>query len=165
MNNPVNRLGWQQWRDPEVLLVCGFGSGFAAKAPGTFGSLTAVLIWWFGLGQLPLLLQLSAIVLLVLIGTWLTHRVQVRYQVSDPGAIVIDEFAGQWIALLFAPMTLWGMLAGFALFRLLDIWKPWPVGTLEKRVPGAFGVMVDDLAAGVMALAVLQFTLLGLSNI
>jgi phosphatidylglycerophosphatase A len=105
------------------------------------------------------------IVVLTALGTWLTHRVQARYQVSDPGAIVIDEFAGQWIALLFAPMTLWGMLAGFALFRLFDVWKPWPVGALEKGVPGAFGVMVDDLAAGILALAVLQFTILAFQNI
>ena len=165
MSNPVNRLSWQHWRDPEVVLVCGFGSGFAPKAPGTFGSLVAVLIWWFGLGQLSLALQLASIAAVIALGTWLTHRVQARYQVSDPGAIVVDEFAGQWIALLLVPMTLWGMLAGFALFRLFDIWKPWPVGALEKRVPGAFGVMVDDLAAGFMALAVLQFTLLGFAHI
>ena len=165
MSVSKGRLSWQQWRDPEVVFVCGLGSGFAPKAPGTFGSLAAVLIWWFALGHLALPLQLGAIVLVTALGTWFTHRVQARYQVSDPGAIVIDEFAGQWIALLFAPLTLWGMLAGFALFRLFDIWKPWPVGALEKGVPGAFGVMVDDLAAGAMALAVLQFTLCGFQNI
>lgn len=158
-------LSWRQWRDPEVVLVCGLGSGFAPKAPGTFGSLAAVLIWWVALGHLSLIVQLGAIVVVTALGTWITHRVQARYQVSDPGAIVIDEFAGQWIALLFAPATLWGMLAGFALFRLFDIWKPWPVGVLEKEVPGAFGVMVDDLVAGAMALAVLQFTLSGFQNI
>ena len=147
------------------MLVCGLGSGFAPKAPGTFGSLAAVLIWWVALGSLPLSTQLLVIVATTALGTWLTHRVQARYQVSDPGAIVVDEFAGQWIALLFAPMTLWGMLAGFALFRLFDVWKPWPVGALEKGVPGALGVMVDDLAAGILALAVLQFTLLAFRNI
>lgn len=148
-----------------MVLVCGLGSGFAPKAPGTSGSLAAVLIWWLVLGHLSLPMQLLAIVLVTALGTWLTHRVQARYQVSDPGVIVIDEFAGQWIALLLAPLTLWGMLAGFVLFRLFDIWKPWPVGALERSVPGAFGVMVDDLAAGAMALAVLQFTLSGLQNI
>jgi phosphatidylglycerophosphatase A len=159
------KLSWRQWRDPEVFLVCGLGSGFAPRAPGTFGSLAAVLIWWVALGSLPLWMQLLVILVLTALGTWLTHRVQARYRVSDPGAIVVDEFAGQWIALLFAPMTLWGMLAGFALFRLFDVWKPWPVGALEKGVPGAFGVMVDDLAAGILALAVLQFTILAFQNI
>ena len=165
MSETKGKLSWAHWRDPEVLLVCGLGSGFAPKAPGTFGSLAAVLIWWFALGNLSLPVQLLVIAAVTALGTWLTHRVQARYRVSDPGAIVVDEFAGQWIALLFAPMTLWGMLAGFVLFRLFDIWKPWPVGTLEKGVPGAFGVMVDDLAAGLLALAVLQFTLLAFQNI
>ena len=160
MSEQKGRLSWTQWRDPEVLLVCGLGSGFAPRAPGTFGSLTAVLIWWFVLGHASLLLQLLTILVVTGLGTWLTARVQSRYQVNDPGAIVIDEFAGQWIALLLAPMSIWAMLGGFALFRLFDIWKPWPVGALEKSVPGAFGVMVDDLAAGVLALAVLQCMLL-----
>lgn len=158
-------LGWRQWRDPEVLLVCGLGSGFAPKAPGTAGSLAAVLIWWLLLGEQPIAVQLSAVVLVTLLGTWLTGRVQARYRVNDPGAIVIDEFAGQWIALLAAPVTAWGMLAAFGLFRLFDICKPWPVGALERGVAGPFGVMADDLAAGVMALAVLQFTLQGFQHI
>lgn len=147
------------------MLVCGLGSGFVPKAPGTVGSLAAVAIWWFLLADTSLVIQLVAIVAVTALGTWLTGRVQARYRVNDPGAIVIDEFAGQWIALLFAPLTPLGMLAGFALFRLFDIWKPWPVGALERGVPGPFGVMVDDLAAGLMALAVLQFTLLSLQNI
>lgn len=158
-------IGWRQWRDPEVLLVCGFGSGFSPKAPGTVGSLAAVALWWFVVAPLPLPLQLAVIALVTALGTWLVRRVQHRYGVTDPSAIVVDEFAGQWLALLAAPGELWPVLAAFGLFRLFDIWKPWPVGMLERRVGGAFGVMVDDLAAGLMALAVLQFTLYGLQNI
>jgi len=158
-------LGWRQWRDPEVVFVCGLGCGFAPKAPGTFGSLAAVAIWWLLLGGLPLAAQILTILAVTGLGTWLTARVQARYQVKDPGAIVIDEFAGQWIALLFAPMSVWGMFAGFVLFRLFDIWKPWPVGALERGVSGAPGVMLDDLVAGAMALAVLQFTLSSFQNI
>jgi phosphatidylglycerophosphatase A len=165
MNETPGRLDWRLWRDPEVVIVCGLGSGFVPKAPGTSGSLAAVLIWWLLLAEGPLALQVGAILGVTIIGTWLTGRVQARYQVKDPGAIVIDEFAGQWIALLFVPVTWWGLLAAFGLFRLFDIWKPWPVGALERGVKGAFGVMVDDLAAGLMALAVLQFTLLGFQNI
>jgi len=153
-------LSWRQWRDPEVLVVCGFGSGFLPKAPGTFGSAVAVALWWWSLTALDPIGQLVVIILVAALGTWLTARVQARYDVSDPGAIVIDEFAGQWLVLLAAPAELWVAVAGFALFRLFDIWKPWPVGYLERNVGGAFGVMVDDLAAGVMGLIVLQFTLL-----
>ena len=158
-------LGWRQWRDPEVVLVCGLGSGFAPKAPGTVGSLAAVVVWWFVLTPLPVWGQLAGILAVTVLGTWLTARVQRRYGVTDPSSIVVDEFAGQWLALLSAPANPWAVLAGFALFRLFDIWKPWPVGMLERRVDGAFGVMVDDLAAGLMALAVLQFTLYGIQNI
>ena len=73
-----------------------------------------------------------------------------------PGAIVIDEFAGQWIALLLAPMTLWGMLAGFALFRLFDIWKPWPIRQVEKGLGLGGGIVADDIVAGLYTLAVLH---------
>jgi phosphatidylglycerophosphatase A len=165
VNAADDRLEWRQWRDPEVLIVCGLGSGFAPIAPGTFGSLAALGLWLLLPGHLGLWWQLGFIITVTLLGTWLTGRVQARYQVKDPGAIVIDEIAGQWIALLLAPMTVWGLLAAFGLFRLFDIWKPWPVGALERGVSGAFGVMVDDLAAGLMALAVLQVTLWGLQHV
>jgi phosphatidylglycerophosphatase A len=147
-----------------VLLVCGLGSGFSPRAPGTAGSLAAVALWWFALAPLTLVQQLVVIALVTAFGTWLVGRVQRRYGVTDPSSIVVDEFAGQWIALLVSPGELWTVLAAFGLFRLFDIWKPWPVGMLERRVGGAFGVMVDDLAAGLMALAVLQFTFYGLQN-
>jgi phosphatidylglycerophosphatase A len=148
------------WRDPDVFIVCGFGSGFAPKAPGTFGSALAVLIWWLWLAPLNPVLQLAVIVLVVLVGTGLVSRVQRRLSVTDPGAIVVDEFAGQWIVLFMAPADPISVLAGFVLFRLFDIYKPWPVNWLERHVSGAFGVMVDDLAAGLMGLTVLQFTFL-----
>ena len=153
-------LSWRLWRDPEVVLVCGFGSGFSPLAPGTAGSLMAVVLWWWCLAPLGVLLQLLIVVIVSGLGVWLIERVQTRYQVKDPGAIVIDEFAGQWIVLLAAPRQWWVVLVGFCLFRLFDIAKPWPVGALERRVPGGLGVMIDDLAAGAMGLIVLQFTLL-----
>ena len=134
-------------------------NGFSPYAPGTAGSAAAVLVWWFFLAPLGLAGQLLAIAAVTALGTWLTGRVRTRYSVNDPGAIVIDEFAGQWLCLLIAPANLGAALGGFALFRLFDIWKPWPVGYLERNVGGAFGVMVDDLAAGLLGLAVLQFTL------
>ncbi len=160
----TGRLDWRTWRDPEVLLVCRLGSGYVPVAPGTAGSLAAVGLWWVLLAEQPWFVPLAAILLAAVAGTWLIGRVQRRYGVGDPGAIVIDEFAGQWLALLAAPATGWGALAGFLLFRLFDVWKPWPVGYLERRVPGAPGVMVDDLAAGLMALAVCQITFKGLAG-
>ncbi|MEM8767988.1 MAG: phosphatidylglycerophosphatase A [Pseudomonadota bacterium] len=158
-------LGWQHWRDPAVLAVCGFGTGFSPVAPGTVGSLGAVVVWWFLLKDLAWFWQLGAIAAVTILGVWLIARVNARYGVGDAGAIVIDEVAGQWIALLLAPASLLAVVLAFALFRLFDVWKPWPVGWLDRNLRGAWGVMADDLAAGGMAFAVLQFTFLILPHI
>ncbi len=136
------------------LVASGFGSGLAPVAPGTAGSLVA-------LGGAALLLQgpgwalPAAVVLSLLGGLWAIPRAGVA---GDPGWVVIDEFAGQWMALLpllAAPgPSLGGMAAGFALFRLFDIAKPGPIGWAD-RLPGAFGVMADDVLAGLAAAFVL----------
>ena len=82
-----------------------------------------------------------------------------RYQVKDAPQIVSDEFAGMWLALLGAPQTWFAVVLGFAAFRLFDVWKPWPVGWLDRNVAGAWGVMLDDLAAGLLSLGVLSLSL------
>lgn len=146
-------------RDPLQLLAFGFGSGLAPKAPGTFGSLLALALF-----PLLAMLSLPAYLLLVLVATVAgvkicTHAAN-ALGVHDDGRIVWDEFAGQWIALI--PLLLvpaWqadlsGMLwlfAGFALFRLLDISKPWPISYLDKNLHGGLGIMLDDVLAGAVA--------------
>jgi phosphatidylglycerophosphatase A len=159
-----HKLGYRDGADWQVLLVCGFGSGFAPKAPGTFGSALAVVVWWFLLAPLAPWLQLLVAVLAYVLGSVLVARVQQRYGVVDDGAIVVDEFVGQWLALLAAPAAWLPVLLGFGLFRLFDIWKPGPVRMLERRLGGAAGVMADDVLAGLMAAAVLQITLLALGG-
>lgn len=146
-------------RDPAVLIVCGLGSGFLRPAPGTWGSLAALALWWWGLAHLAWPLQLLAVGLTFALGTWLTARVGRRYGVHDDPAIVIDEFAGLWLTLLAAPSHWLAGVAGFVLFRAFDIAKPWPVGWADRRVPGALGVMLDDLIAGALALFVLQLAI------
>jgi len=153
------RLSWRDAGDPQALIVCGLGSGFVPFAPGTCGSLAALVIWWYLLAPFGLLTQLLVIAAVYALGSWLTARVQARYRVIDDGAIVIDEFVGQWLALLAIPQDLLLALAGFALFRLFDIWKPGPIRWLERRLGGAQGVMADDVLAGLFAAAVLQITL------
>lgn len=142
------------WRNPIHFLAFGFGSGAAPKAPGTFGTLAAmpfILLWQ----QLPPGGYSLVLVLSTLFGVWLCHRTAADLGVHDHGGIVWDEFVGVWIALWLAPVG-WGWLvAGFVLFRLFDIWKPWPIGWVDRKVHGGLGIMLDDILAGFMALIVL----------
>ncbi|NKJ21503.1 phosphatidylglycerophosphatase A [Dyella sp. SG609] len=136
-------------------IACGFGSGLAPKAQGTFGSLAALLPWLL-LRHLPLPLYALVIVLAFALGVWACNVAGRALGVDDHRSLVWDEFVGQWIALvpaLFAPW--WAVLAGFVLFRLFDVAKPWPIGWLDRRLKGGLGVMVDDAVAGVFAAIVL----------
>ena len=134
------------------LVATGFGTGRLPAAPGTWGSLAALPVAWLlvSAGGAPLLAAAAAVTSLV---GWWASAAYLRTSDSggDPGEVVIDEIAGQWIALLFAPHTLTAYALAFALFRLFDIWKPWPVGWADRNLPGGRGVMADDLLAGVYA--------------
>ena len=143
-------------KQPIQFLALGFGSGLAPKAPGTFGTVAAVPLFLL-LAMLTPLYYLIAIIVMSIAGIYICGKAANDVGVHDHPAIVWDEFVGYWIALWALPAT-WGwMLAGFVLFRLFDILKPWPIGWLDKRVDGGFGIMVDDVVAGVMACAVLHF--------
>ena len=148
-------------RDPLQLMAFGFGSGLAPKAPGTFGSLAAVALFPL-LALLPIPAYLAVLVAASVGGVFICGHAARALDVHDDGRIVWDEFAGQWIALLpLLPLTSWGarqfvgLAAGFALFRLFDVAKPWPISYFDRSVPGGFGIMLDDLIAGVLAAAVL----------
>jgi phosphatidylglycerophosphatase A len=142
---------------PAGWIACGFGSGLAPFAPGTAGS-AAALLPWLALRELAWPWYLIALVLAFAIGVWASALAARRLSLADPGAIVWDEFVGQWIALApllaFAHDWRW-IVAGFLLFRLFDVWKPWPVSWADRAVKGGFGVMLDDVLAGVWAALVL----------
>jgi len=144
-----------QWRNPLHLLAFGLGSGGVPKAPGTVGTLAAVPLY---LLLLPLSPALYAFVVLVMFvfGVWLCGRVSQDLGVHDHGGIVWDEWVGFLITMAWAPPGWLWVLAGFLLFRLFDIWKPWPIGWLDRRVSGGLGIMVDDVLAGIYGLVVLQ---------
>lgn len=139
---------------PDGLIAGGFGSGLSPKAPGTAGSAAAlipgVLLLHAGLPVLA-----AAIVVCTVVGIWACERTGKRLGVHDHGAIVIDEFAGLWIALVAATVSPWSIAAAFVLFRVFDILKPPPIGWLDRHIHGGAGVMVDDLVAGVFAAAAL----------
>lgn len=131
------------------LLATWFGAGLLPKAPGTWGSLAAIpfglaLTWLGG----PWLL-LAGAVAIFLAGIWAGGRYAEERGLADPGAVVIDEVAGQWIALVPALLNPWMILLAFLAFRLFDIVKPWPVGWLDRELKGGLGIMADDVLAGV----------------
>ncbi len=143
---------------PDGIVAFGFGSGLAPWAPGTFGSLAALLPYVL-LTQLPAWQYGLVVVAAFALGIWVCEKTSHRLGVHDHGGIVWDEFVGLWIALFICPFNLWAVGLGFALFRLFDIVKPWPIGWLDRNTQGGLGIMIDDVVAGAYAWAALQTVL------
>lgn len=146
---------------PAGWIASGFGSGLSPYAPGTAGSLAA-LIPWLALRELPLPAYALALALAFALGVWASNRVVARLRIADPGVVVWDEFVGQWIALaplLVQPAGWPWIVAAFVLFRLFDVWKPWPVSWADRSVDGGLGVMLDDVLAGIYAALALALAL------
>ena len=139
---------------PPCLLATWFGIGLAPVAPGSWASLSTLPIAWIVHQWLGPLWLLGAAALLFFAGWWASAMLLEKFGRDDPGEIVVDEVAGQMLTLAAAPLDLWYFAAGFVLFRLADIVKPWPVSWADRRKDG-FGVMFDDVLAGLYALAVL----------
>lgn len=123
----------------------GLGSGYIPIAPGTTGSLLALLIYF--LFPLSSVHWLSITILLFFIGVWAGSEIE-KDKGDDPGLVVIDEIVGQWLAVIFLPPTLVTLLVGFILFRIFDIYKPYPINKSQKLKAG-WGIMIDDALAGV----------------
>ncbi len=154
MSNPKDLI---KLSNPWHLLATGFGSGLAPIVPGTVGTLAAIPLYWV-LAQLPFLLYLLAIVIAAIIGVTICQKTSDDMKVHDHGSIVWDEFVGFWITMAIAPTISWQwILAGFILFRFFDMLKPWPISWLDKHVSGGFGIMIDDIVAGFMAMISLWF--------
>lgn len=145
------------WRNPVHFLAFGLGSGAVPVAPGTFGSVAALLLFWgtamFAWGWPAYLFMLLATFLL---GIWLCGRTASDIGVHDHGGIVWDEFVGLWITLFLAPAGWLWWITGFLLFRFFDVLKPWPIRWFDRRVPGGLGIMLDDVLAGLMAWIAVQ---------
>jgi phosphatidylglycerophosphatase A len=133
------------------------GSGLFPVAPGTVGTLASLFLW------LPMMLlgvtwwQMGVVVILVtLIGTVAAEKTALILGKEDPKEVVIDEVAGQGIALLFCPLAWQWFVAAFILFRIFDVLKPWPVGWADKNLHGGVGIMADDVLAGLISLGLIQ---------
>jgi phosphatidylglycerophosphatase A len=143
--------------NPAGWIAVGFGSGLSPIAPGTVGSLVALLPW-FLLREMSVWLYLAVLVAMFVVGVWACQWVVTRLHIDDPSFVVWDEFVGQWIALIplvVMPRSWLWIFVGFILFRIFDIWKPWPVSWADRNVNGGVGVMLDDLIAGIYAAAAL----------
>ena len=136
-----------------IVLATWFGIGNLPKAPGTWGSLTALPFAWLivTLGGQSLLLV--SILITFVIGCWASEIFIQREGVKDPGPVVIDEVVGQWLTLSVVTPDLLIYSLGFLMFRIFDIFKPWPIGLADRRIHGGFGVMIDDVLAGIYAAA------------
>lgn len=134
--------------DPVAWIATWFGAGLLPKAPGTWGSLAALPFAWIVHAELGQGWLAGAAVLLFAVGTWAAERYRRHAEAEDPQAVVVDEVVGQWLVLAALPgPELLSYAIGFALFRLFDVWKPWPVSWADRHVKGGLGIMLDDVLA------------------
>ena len=137
---PLRRLG--------VFVATCAHVGYAPVAPGTFGSLVGLVLYYLIRRQQSTAIELGAIAVVVLIGLWSATEAEHHFGGIDPGPVVIDEVVGMLMTLALHPVNILGAIVGFFIFRVLDIVKPWPARRLEL-LPGGFGVVLDDVMAGV----------------
>ncbi|MDP7593898.1 MAG: phosphatidylglycerophosphatase A [Litorilituus sp.] len=141
--------------NPIQFLALGFGSGLAPKAPGTFGTLAAIPLY-FILSTLTTSFYALAVLFMTIAGFYICGKAADDLGVHDHPAIVWDEFVGFLITMFMVPISWQSLTLGFILFRLFDIIKPWPISFIDKKVSGGFGIMIDDVLAGIFSLIIMQ---------
>ena len=138
----------------EWIATC-FKVGYLPLAPGTWGSIFAILLWWAFLKNVNIYIFVILIIFSFLIGIVASNIVIDQRGDADPSYIIIDELVGQWLALLFIPQEYFYIVISFISFRFFDIIKPWPISLIEK-LPKGLGVMSDDFIAGLITLVLIQ---------
>ena len=142
----------------EHFLATGFGSGHSPLAPGTAGTAVGVIIF-LPILSMPLSFQIGFVILSFFLGVWITARVASDMGIKDPPEIVFDEFVGIWVALL-GMKNLFLIVPAFIVFRLLDIFNPWPISFFDREIRGGWGIMLDDLVAGAIVLFLIESSFL-----
>lgn len=145
-----NHLPKYIWNNPVHWIACGFGTGAAPVAPGTFGTLLGVPLFYV-MQPLGLPMYLLLTLLMFVVGVWVCAAAANALAVHDHSGIVWDEVVGYLVTMIAVPFTWYWAVAGFALFRLFDIIKPWPINWFDQKVRGGFGIMLDDVLAGCYA--------------
>lgn len=145
--------------DPVLFLAFGFGSGLSRFAPGTFGTVAAIPLYWL-FAQTDIFVYSLLTITATVAGIWICGIAADKLDEHDYSGIVWDEIAGLLITLWFAPLNGQTLLAGFVLFRIFDIVKPWPIRWIDQKVAGGLGIMLDDVLAGLFAAITLQILLM-----
>ena len=138
-----------------LLFATGFGVGYSPVAPGTLGTLLAILVYYF-LSNIPSPFYEITLVGFLFLSVWISENAERFFGKKDDQRIVIDEIIGFLITMLWVPKTTPLIIGGFLLFRFFDILKPFPIRRVEKRLKGGFGVVLDDVVAGVYANIILR---------
>ena len=141
--------------NPVHWVAFGFGSGLMPVAPGTFGTVVAMPLYWL-LSDLALWWYLLVAASMFVVGIYLCGRTAKELGVEDHPGIVWDEIVGYLVTMIAAPSGWPWMMVGFVLFRLFDILKPWPIGFIDRRIKGGLGIMLDDILAGVFGFIIIQ---------
>ncbi len=144
-------------------LATGLGLGYSPIAPGTAGSILAVVSAYY-LIKGNIVVLLIATIVVTIVGIYSSTFVENDLGSEDPSIVVIDEISGMWISLLFLPVTPWWYLNAFVLFRVFDVVKPFPIDSLQK-LPGGWGIMIDDVAAGIYTFLILQLFVYFFQNV
>jgi phosphatidylglycerophosphatase A len=142
-----------------MLIATGFYSGYLPKAPGTWGSLVGILLFYLMHG-LSLPVYLAVVSSLFVVGSFVAGEAEKILDNRDPGVVVVDEIVGMLITMIAVPLEPLTMVLGFILFRVFDIAKPFPVNFFDRRLHGGLGIMLDDVVAGLYSLIILQLLLL-----
>lgn len=139
------------------MIALGFGTGLYKKAPGTLGTLVAIP-FFLAINKADIYLQLLFAVMVFFLGIWSSNVTSKSLKLKDPSCIVIDEIAAFLLLLILINPNTYQLIYVFILFRIFDIWKPYPISWLEKKYSGGFGIMIDDIAAALMALIIYLIT-------
>ncbi len=139
---------------PAHFIALGFGSGLAPRAPGTFGTLASVVLFWLLAQVLPTLVIAFLAIPLFFLGVWACEVTGRDLGVADHGAMVWDEIVAFLPLAAVSSASIWLQAVAFLLFRLFDVWKPYPIRGLERQLKGGFGVMFDDMVAAFYAYVV-----------
>ena len=152
---PIPPVPEKIWQDPIYFVAFGLGSGAIPFAPGTFGTLLAIPFYLLT-RPLPLSLYLVFVMAFIALSSWICERVSRDIHEHDHPGMNIDEFAGFFVTMINAPHGIGWIILGFVLFRLFDIWKPWPIRYLDEHVHGGFGMILDDVVAGLFAAIIIN---------